>query len=244
MSSLELCGEHIRLVSVGGHVDRALVNALLFFALNDQLGSAMDERYDRELLFGDRFLDLSRVLVPGGALKLEAEDVGTIITARENTGNFGVPVESLLDVGLDVEFVETLSSLLGADLLDGGQEGVGLVETVQEADSLVDGGGVILPDVEHLETLLHVVEPGVEATGRHPRFLLPLGGNPVELDVLHEHLHSSRHGKLSLERQVKVLEIGRDLLDEGVDQFALLQVDVLVRSTLIVGEFRVDFVNG
>lgn len=159
MSCFELCGEHIRLVSVGRHVDGALVDSLFFFAFNNQLGSAVNERNHRELLLGDRFIYLSRVLVPGSTFKLETKDVGTIFTSLKDLGDLRVPMESLLDVGLDVELVQTLTSLLSAHLLDSGQERVWLVEAVQETDGLVDNGGVILPHIKHLKALLHVVEP-------------------------------------------------------------------------------------
>lgn len=165
---LELGCEHITLVSVRRHVHGTLVDTLLFFALNDEFGSAMNQWHDRELLLWNRFIYLTGVLVPGGTFKLEAEDESTVIGSLENWTNFGVPVEFLLYVSLDVKFVETLASFLGTYLLNGGKEGVWLVESVQEADCLVDGNWIILPNVEHLKALLHVVEPGVEATGRHP----------------------------------------------------------------------------
>jgi len=34
------------------------------------------------------------------------------------------------------------------------------------------------------------------------------------------------------------------LLNESVDQFALLEIDVLVRTTLLIGQLRVDFFDG
>lgn len=153
-------------------------------------------------------------------------------------------MELLLDVGLDIKLVQALASLLSAHLLDGSQERVRLVESVKEADSFVDDGGVILPHIEHLKTLLHVIEPGVKTTSRHPRLLGPLSRNSVELDIFHEALHRGSHGQLSLERQLKVLEISAHLLNERVDQFALLEIDVLVRATLLIGQLRVDFFDG
>jgi len=243
VGGLELCGEHIRLVSVGGHVDGALVDTLLFLAFNNHFGSAVDQWHHRELLLGNRLIDLSGVFVPGGSLELETEDVGAVVATRKDGGYFGVPVEFLLHVRLDEQLVETLAGLLGAHLLNGGEEGVRLVETVQEADSFVNEGWVILPPVKHVEALLHVVEPGVEATGRHPRLLHPLIGDSVELDILHESFHTGGHGQLSLEGQIEVLKIGGHLLNESVNQLALLQVNVLVRSTLLVRQLRVDLIN-
>jgi len=165
---LQLCGEHIGLVSIGGHVDGTLVDALLLLSFLDHQCLAVDEWYDGELLFGDRLLHLAGVLVPGGTLKLETEDVCAVIEPLEHLGNLGFPMELLLDVCLDVELVETLASFLGADLLNCGQEGVRLVESVEETDGLVDHGRFFLPHVEELEALLHIVEPRVEASGSHP----------------------------------------------------------------------------
>jgi len=65
VSGLKLGREHVRLVSVSRHVDGALVDTLLLFSIVDNLSCAVDEWHDRELLLGDRFLDLARVLVPG-----------------------------------------------------------------------------------------------------------------------------------------------------------------------------------
>jgi len=147
VGSLELGREHIRLVSVSRHIDWALVDALLFLAFYDHLSCAVDEWHNRELLLGDRFLDLASVLVPGGAFQLETEDVGSVFAACKNVNNLGVPVELLLDVSLDIELIKTLASLLSAHLLNGGQERVWLVESVKEANSLVDDGRVILPHI-------------------------------------------------------------------------------------------------
>jgi len=65
MLGLELCGEHVRLVSVGGHVARTLVDTLINLAFYNQLGSAVDQGHDRELLLGDRLFHKSGILVPG-----------------------------------------------------------------------------------------------------------------------------------------------------------------------------------
>jgi len=81
VGGLELGREHIRLVSVSRHVDGALVDTLLLFALDNHLSCAVDEWHDRELLLGDRFLDLARVLVPGCTFQLETEDIGSVFTA-------------------------------------------------------------------------------------------------------------------------------------------------------------------
>lgn len=119
---LELSGKHIRFVSVGRHVHGALVNAFFFFAFDNHLCSAVDQGHDRELLLGDGLFHLSRVLVPGCTFELEPEHEGTIIHTLEHVWNFGVPMESLLDVSLNEKLVETLASLLGADLFDRSEE--------------------------------------------------------------------------------------------------------------------------
>jgi len=150
----------------------------------------------------------------------------------------------LLNVGLDVKFVQTLARLLRAHLLDGSEERVGFVQTVQEADGLVDHSWVVLPLVEHLESLLHVVEPGVESACCHPRFFGPLSRHPVKHDVVHELFHAGRHSKLTLESEIKVLEVGGYLFDEIVNQLALLDVYVLIGSTVVVGQLRLNLVDG
>lgn len=65
MLGLELCCEHVRLVSVGGHVARTLVDTLINLAFYNQLGSAVDQRHYRELLLRDRLFHESGILVPG-----------------------------------------------------------------------------------------------------------------------------------------------------------------------------------
>lgn len=153
-------------------------------------------------------------------------------------------MHSLLNIGLDIKFVETLASLLCAHLLNGSQERVGFVQTVQEADSLVDDGRVVLPLVEHFESLLHVVEPRVEAACGHPGFLGPLARHPVKHNVFHELLHASSHGELSLESEIEVLQVRSYLLYQGVYQLALLDVHILVGSTVVVGQLRLNFIDG
>jgi len=149
----------------------------------------------------------------------------------------------LKHVGLDEKLVETLACLLGAHLLNGSEERVRLVQSVQETDGLVNGGGIVLPQVEQLKSLLKVIQPRSETSGGHPGLLSPLSADLVEVDVLHEIFHSGSHGQLSLESELKVLQINDNLVDESVDKLALLEVDILVRTTGIVSQFRVNFVN-
>jgi len=126
------------------------------------------------LLLGDRLFHLASVLVPSCTLQLEAENIRAIVETLEHLRYFGLPVELLLDISLDVELVKALSSLLRTDLLDSREEGVWFVEAIQEADSLVDKSGLVLPEVEQLKTLFHVVEPRVETTCGHPALFGPL----------------------------------------------------------------------
>jgi len=152
-------------------------------------------------------------------------------------------VELLLDISLDVELVEALSCLLRADLLDSRQEGVRFVEAIQEAHGLVDESWLVLPEVEQLKALLHVVEPRVETTCGHPALLGPLVGQPVQLDLLHQILHRRCHRQFTLEGKVEVLKVNYHHVDEGVDQLALLHIHVLVRSTLVVVHPLSDLIN-
>jgi len=153
-------------------------------------------------------------------------------------------VHLLKHVSLDVQLVETLTGLLSTDLLNGSKERVGLVQSVQEADGLVDGNGIFFPQVKQLKSLLKVVQPGSETSGGHPGLFGPLLADFVEEDVFHEVFHSGSHGQLSLESQLKVLKVDDNLVDESVNQLALLQVHVLVRSTGVVSQFRVDLIDG
>jgi len=242
---LELGCEHVRLISVSGHVARAHIDSLINLAFLSLQGLAVDDGNDRELLLRDGLFHLSRVLLPGSTFELETENVGTILNTLEHARNLRLPVELLLDISLDVKLVKSLSGLLGTDLLNGSEVRVRLVESVQEADGLVNRGWVILPQVKHFQSLLQVIEPGSETSGGHPGLLGPLSADSVERNVLHQIFHSGSHGQLSLEGKLKVLEVNNDDLDEGVDQLALLQVDILVRSTSrFIRQLAIDFVNG
>ena len=156
MLCLELCSGDIGLTSGLVHVDGALVDALLFLAFNDRHGLAVDDGYDGELLLGLGLFEATR-LIPSGAFNLESEDVSavTVLLLGELVD---FPVHTLLHFGLDVELVELDSVSSGSDLLDSGEEGLGVVEPVDEGDVRLLGW-VLLPGVELLETLLDVVEP-------------------------------------------------------------------------------------
>lgn len=243
MRRLELSCKHIGLISVGGHVHRTLVDTLLFLTLLDHEGFAVDEWDDRELLLRDRFLHLACVLVPGCTLKLEAENICAVVETLEHLLDFGLPMELLLDISLNVELVKALSSLLSTDLLDSSEERVRFVETIEETDGLVDQSWLVLPQVKELKTLFHVVEPRVETTRSHPTLLSPLVRQPVQLDLHHEIFHCCCHGQLSLEGKVEVFEVDNHHVDESVDKLALLHIHVLVGSTLLVVHSLGDLID-
>lgn len=146
--SFKLCGKHIGLISVGSHVAGALVDTLVNLAFYDGHCLAVDQGHHGELLFRDRLIHERGVLIPSSTFQLEAENVRSVFEAVEHLRDFWVPVHLPEDISLYEELVKTLASLLGTHLLDGSEEGVRLVQSVQEADGLVDRGWVILPQVK------------------------------------------------------------------------------------------------
>ena len=81
-----------------------MIDTLFFFALNNKLGLAVDDRDNRELLLGFRLLKATRC-VPSGTLNLESEDISTIavLLLRQL---ISLPIPTLLHLGLDVELVQ------------------------------------------------------------------------------------------------------------------------------------------
>lgn len=146
--SFKLCGKHIGLISVGSHVAGALVDTLVNLAFYDGHCLAVDQGHHGELLFRDGLIHERGVLIPSRTFQLEAENVRSVFEAVEHLRDFWVPVHLPEDISLYEELVKTLASLLGTHLLDGSEEGVRLVQSVQEADGLVDRGWVILPQVK------------------------------------------------------------------------------------------------
>jgi len=217
MLGLQLCGKHVRLVSVGSHVAGALVNTLVDLAFLDLLSLAVNQRHDRELLFGDGLIHERRILIPCRTFQLESEYVGSVFKAVEHLRDIRIPVHFLKHIGLDVQLVQTHSSLLGTYLLDGSEERVRLVKSVQEADGLVDSGWVILPQVKQLKSLLKVIQPRSKTSGSHPRLFGPFLTDLVEVDVLHEVFHCGSHCQLSLESKFKVLQVDDNLTNKSVD---------------------------
>lgn len=74
---LQLGDEDEGLASGLIHVDGALIDSFLFFALDDHNRFAVDDRYDGELLLGLGLFETAR-RIPAGTLDLETEDVGTV----------------------------------------------------------------------------------------------------------------------------------------------------------------------
>ena len=132
MLGLHLCCEYVSVASDLCLVHRALVDALLFLAFNDRHGLAVDDGYDGELLLGLGLFETAGS-VPSCALDLEAEDVGTITVLL--LGQLGVlPVHLLLHLSLNVELVELNRVSSCSDLSDGSEEGLWVVQSVDEGD--------------------------------------------------------------------------------------------------------------
>lgn len=186
------------------------------------------------MLLGDGFFHASGILIPSRTFELESKDERTVFKSSKHLSHLGIPVHLLHDVSLNVKLVKTLACLLSADLLDGSQERVWLVKSVQETDGLLDHCGVIFPQVEHFKTLSHVVQPRRETSGSHPRLFGPFSTNLVQRDVFHKVFHGCSHGEFSFECEVKILEINDNLVDKGVNQLTFLQVDSLIRSTSVI----------
>lgn len=190
MLSLELSEADEGLTTGLVLVDWAGVHTLLFLALHEKDRLAVNDGDDRELLLRLGLLERAR-LVPSSALDLESEDVGTVtVLLLWKLG--ALPVHALLDLGLDVQLVELDSVSPGSDLLDSRQEGLRVVEPVEEGNVWLLGR-VLLPSVELLKTLLDVVEPRAERSGCLERQRLPACGHSVDEDVLHKNLHRLCH---------------------------------------------------
>jgi len=133
-----------------------LVDTLFFFALNNQLGLAVDDRNNRELLLRFRFLKATRC-IPSSTLNLESEDISTIsvLLLRQL---IGLPIPTLLHLGLDVELVKFDRVSSGSHLFDCSKEGLRVIQSVDEGNIWLLCR-ILLPSAELLETLLDVVEP-------------------------------------------------------------------------------------
>jgi hypothetical protein len=140
-----------------------LIDTLFFFAFNNKLGLAVDDRDNRELLLRFRFLEATRC-IPSSTLNLESEDIGTVavLLLRQL---IGLPIPSLLHLCLDVELVKFNRISSGSHLFDCSEEGLRLVQPVDEGNVWLLCG-ILLPSAELLETLLDVVEPRAETSGR------------------------------------------------------------------------------
>lgn len=133
MLSLKLGKEDESFTSGLVHVDGALVDTLLLLSINNYYRFAVDDRNDRELLLGFGLLETTTASVPPGAFDLEAEHVGTITILL--LGQLAdLPVHALLYLSLNVELVQLNCVTTGSDLLDGSQERLWVVQSVDERD--------------------------------------------------------------------------------------------------------------
>jgi hypothetical protein len=117
---LQLSVEYIRSTSGFCLVDRALVNVLLLSSiLRDRERSAINDWYDRELLLGVAFFELTKGNVPPGTLYLETENVSTFL---RRLLVLRIPVKLLGNLCLDVKLVKLLLLLSSVYLLNSSQE--------------------------------------------------------------------------------------------------------------------------
>jgi hypothetical protein len=155
--------------------------------------------------------------IPSGTLDLETEDKSTFF----GFGEIFFPIELLGDISENHHLVE-LDTLLGLNLLDGSQEGLRVEESVEESN-LGEFGRLIFPSVELIKSLLDVVQPGVETSGRWESKFLPKSRDLVHEDGVHQDFHLTGKCQLTLECQGNVGKVANDLLNEDVHVTALLQ---------------------
>jgi len=93
---------------------------------------------------------LSDLGVPTGTFDLETPDKGTISSL--GFLEIFIPIELLLDVGVDSHLIE-LDTFLGLNLLDGSQEGLRVEESVEESN-LRKFGRLIFPCIELISLCL------------------------------------------------------------------------------------------
>ena len=138
------------------HVDRALVNTLLFFSFDNKHGLAVDDRNDRELFLWFGLFEATGC-VPPGSFDLEAENV-CAITRLLLWKLSSFPVHSLLYLSLNVQLVELNVVSAGSDLFNCGEERLWVVKSVDEGNVWLLRG-VLLPGVQLLQSLLNIVQP-------------------------------------------------------------------------------------
>ena len=156
MLGLELSSEDVGLASRLVHVDGALVDSFLFFALNDLLRLAVYDWHNGELLLGLGLFETATT-VPASTFDLETEDVSTVTILLLGQVS-GLPVHLLLHFRLDVKLVELDRVSPRRDLLDSGQEGLWVVEPVNEGD-VGFLSGILFPAIQLFKSLLDVIKP-------------------------------------------------------------------------------------
>lgn len=226
-----LLGLQLSVVDEGGSsqlglVHWALEGVLLVLDVLDLLSDTVDDWDDRELLLWLRVLNAGAARIPTGSLQLHAEGEAASVGGLLGWKFGSLPVHLLQRRGLNVELVELDGSLLGDDLLDGREEGLWVVESVDEGHQWLLGW-VVLPGVQLVKSLLDVGQPRGEGSSRLERELSPWGWHLVQVDGVHEVLKLLAHGKLSLVGELYVSKRADDGNDELVDELALLDEHIL-----------------
>jgi len=154
---LKLSIEHIGVSSKLGLVDWARVDTLLFLRLSKLLGYTVDNWNDRELLLWLRFFDTVCTDIPSSSLKLHSEDVCSTVTTFLSLWQIvSFPIHSLGWSGLNVELVQLNVLILGDDLSDGSEEGLWVVESIDEGNEWLLYW-VLLPGIQLVKSVLDII---------------------------------------------------------------------------------------
>lgn len=156
MLGLKLSSEDVGLASRLVHVDGALVDSFLFFAFDDLLRFAVYDWHNGELLLGLGLFEAATA-IPASTFDLETEDVSTVAILLLGQV-IGLPVHLLLHFCQDVKLVELDRVSPRRDLLDSGQEGLWVVEPVNEGDVRFLSG-ILFPAIQLFKSLLDVIKP-------------------------------------------------------------------------------------
>ena len=133
-----------------------MVDSFLFFAFNDLLRLAVYDGHNRELLLGLGLFETATA-IPASTFDLETKDVSTV-TILLLGQVIGLPVHLLLHFRQDVKLVELNRVSPRRDLLDGGQEGLWVVQPVNEGD-VGFLSWILFPAIQLFEALLDVIKP-------------------------------------------------------------------------------------
>jgi len=160
---LKLSVKHISCTSGLSLVNGALIHILFFSSIcRNRQWLAKNDWNDRELLLGVRFFELSHCSIPAGTFYLETEYVSTflgrLLVIR-------VPVEFLLDVSLNIEFVKLLLLFSSVYLLDSSKERLRIEQSVNENDAR-NSCWIFFPIVQLIKALFEVIQPWSETSVR------------------------------------------------------------------------------